>query len=119
MSDPAPEQMLELARAAMPDEDARLMTWFNTKGEGYPVIELSTGPDRDSYGRFDPLTNPAHAWAVFKFIGGRYDRNDMDASDWTDGDETLEQVVLRRAMDEISAQSIRTRAVERMEGGAR
>lgn len=86
------EELLELAREV----------FDHCQREQTGVFVLEQQPDGSGcWVLFEPIGNPAHAWKVFKWLIGRYDRNDMDASDWTDGDETIEQVVLRRGVEEM------------------
>lgn len=66
MSDYTPEQMLDLARAAMPDAG-----WEPAFIPGDPPFRNHQLDWREL---FDPLGNPAHAWAVEQWLFDRREK---------------------------------------------
>lgn len=98
--DYTPEQMLDLARAAMPDDTFSLSNeirpWLSNEKGAYRIkivgmIHSGLFERRNEY--FDPLGNPAHAWAVEQWLfnnarvsksGNDYYLVDMDKTGWGD-----------------------------------
>lgn len=56
-ADPTPEELLELAIAAMPDDG-----WCLSARD-----QIERWPSSEEREVFNPINNQAHAWAVYKF----------------------------------------------------